>query len=574
MAGSTAPVRRLRSWPGAAAALLALAGLGLDALWRWSAANLKLRRMSLPAVVRWAVAWLGIGTLAAAAALSVIDLYGKNRPSAAAGAMSILSGLNVGDLLRTYAAQFPVLLGVGAALSILSLIGLLALIIADDHCRASRLETDAVYAEGVLRPVAPLDIPDGTRVQVAFDVTEDDAILLPGEALLSGDETAVPVPAVAAAGSVGQSAASAPVAFVTDLTATDSVYTLPQATPAQIAGRRPGSAVSTSADPWKLPIRQASFLLLFALTIGVVLFLRFFKLDTLQREIYGDIIIVRNYVQGVLLGHWPTRFDLSAGPLYHYLITPIVAVAGLDYAGLKLASVFVSLGVLAATYAFCRRLVNDYFALLATFIAGVSSWLLIFSRLGNSHIVLPLLTATALWLVVRVVQFDRQSDLIACAIVSSLGLYVYPQSFVLPGVIFLTLLLLRWTGLPVASKKLGLFALVALVCAIPFVFIVRTDPANFTGGYIGSKIKTDGDFLTLLGQSVGRALLAFHVRGDGNFRSNPSGLTHLDWISGVLFLAGIVYWLTTKERRRWIPIWLVPLLLLQIPSILALNQPA
>ena len=307
--------------------------------------------------------------------------------------------------------------------------------------------------------------------------------------------------------------------------------------------------------------------------IGVVLFLRFFKLDTLQSEIYGDIIIVRNYVQGVLAGRWPTRFDLSAGPLYHYLIAPIVAVAGLDYAGLKLASVFVSLGVLAATYAFSRRLVNDYFALLTTFIAGVSSWLLIFSRLGNSQILLPLLTAAALWLVVRVVQFDRQSDLIACAIVSTLGLYVYPQSFVLPGVIFLTLLLLRWTGLPVASKKLGLFALVALVCAIPFVFIVRTDPANFTGGYIGSKIKTDGDFLTLLGQSVGRALLAFHVRGDESFRSNPSGLTHLDWISGVLFLAGIVYWLTTKERRRWFPIWLVPLLLLQIPSVLALNQP-
>ena len=229
--------------------------------------------------------------------------------------------------------------------------------------------------------------------------------------------------------------------------------------------------------------------------------------------------------------------------------------------------------MLAATYAFSRRLVNDYFALLTTFIAGVSSWLLIFSRLGNSQILLPLLTAAALWLVIRVVQLNRQSDLIACAIVSALGLYVYPQSFVLPGAIFLTLLFLRWTGFPITGKRLGLFALVVLVCAIPFVFIVGVDPANFSEGYIGSKMKSEGDFLTLLGQSVVRALLAFNVRGDESFRSNPSGLAQLDRISGILFLVGIVFWFTTKERRRWVPIWLVPFLVLQVPSMLALNQP-
>ena len=278
-------------------------------------------------------------------------------------------------------------------------------------------------------------------------------------------------------------------------------------------------------------------------------------------------------MQGVLAGRWPVRFDLSAGPLYHYLIAPIIAVVGLDYAGLKLASVLVSLGVLAATYAFSRRLVNDYFALLTTFIAGVSSWLLIFSRLGNSQILLPLLTAAALWLVIRVVQLNRQSDLIACAIVSALGLYVYPQSFVLPGAIFLTLLLLRLTGLPVTGKKLGIFALIVLVCAIPFVFIVGIDPANFSEGYIGSKMKTEGDFLPLLGQSAVRALLAFNVRGDESFRSNPSGLAQLDRISGILFLVGMAFWFATKERRRWVPIWLVPLLVLLVPSMLALNQP-
>ena len=479
-----------------AVALLALAGLGFDALWRWSAANLKLRQTSLPAAVRWAVAWLGIITLAALAAASVIDLYRKNRPAVPAGVTASFSILNAGELVRAYAGQHLVLLWLGAIISMLSLLGLALLIVADSRSRRSRLDVEAVDTDEMPPPGESLDIPEGTRV-----------------------------------------------------------------------------AVSPSADPWKLPAWQASFLLLFVLMVGIVLFLRLYKLNTLGSEIYGDIIIARNYLQGVLAGRWPVRFDLSAGPLYHYLIAPVIAVVGLDYAGLKLASVLVSLGVLAATYAFSRRLVNDHFALLTTFIAGVSSWLLIFSRLGNSQILLPLLTAAALWLVIRVVQLNRQSDLIACAIVSALGLYVYPQSFVLPGAIFLTLLFLRWTGFPVTGKRLGLFALIVLVCAIPFVFIVGTDPANFSEGYIGSKMKTEGDFLPLLGQSVVRAMLAFNVRGDESFRSNPSGLAQLDRISGILFLVGMAFWLTTKARRRWVPLWFVPFLVLQVPSILALNQP-
>ena len=478
-----------------AASLLVLAGLGFDALWRWSAANLKLRRTSVPAAVRWAVAWLGIFTLAALAVASVIDLYWKHRPPSSA-ASGIFLGLSAGDLLRIFAVQHPVLLEVGVVLSTLSLLGSALLIVADIRSRRSQPDVEVVDTDGVPRPGESLDIPDGT-------------------------------PAV----------------------------------------------VSPSADPWKMSAWQASFLLLFALMAAIILFLRLYKLDTLGSEIYGDIIIVRNYMQGVLAGRWPVRFDLSAGPLYHYLIAPIIAVVGLDYAGLKLASVLVSLGVLAATYAFSRRLVNDYFALLTTFIAGISSWLLIFSRLGNSQILLPLLTAAALWLVIRVVQLNRQSDLIACAIVSALGLYVYPQSFVLPGAIFLTLLFLRLTGLPVTGKKLGLFALIVLVCAIPFVFIVGIDPANFSEGYIGSKMKTEGDFLPLLGQSAVRALLAFNVRGDESFRSNPSGLAQLDRISGILFLVGMAFWFAAKERRRWVPIWLVPLLVLLVPSMLALNQP-
>lgn len=333
----------------------------------------------------------------------------------------------------------------------------------------------------------------------------------------------------------------------------------------------PDPAAKPLATPWQLPAAQALFFIATVLVWALALFMRLFELNSLQPEVFGDIQIVHEYVHGILIGDWPVRFTLSAGPLYHYLIAPIVAIAGLNYLGLKLASVVVSIGGLIATYALSRRLVDDRFALLATAIAGVSSWLLIFSRLGNSQILVPLLTTSALWLVVRIIQRSRPADVIACAVVSACGLYTYPQSFVLPGVTFITLLCLRWAGHPVAWADLRRFVLVTIVCALPFAGIVYLDPDNFITGYIGGKIVAEGSWLGALISNIVDAALAFHIRGDEIFRGNPGQLPHLDLVSGLLFLGGIAYWLM-PARRRWSPVLLVPFVLLQLPSILVLGR--
>ena len=326
-------------------------------------------------------------------------------------------------------------------------------------------------------------------------------------------------------------------------------------------------------SPWKLPAWQATFLAFFAATVALVVFLRFFQLNTLQIEVYGDIDIVLGYMKEIFDGLWPKQFVLSAGPLYHYLIAPVIYLTGQNYDGAKVASVIVSLGALAATYAFSRRLVNDYFALVALFVAGVSSWLLVFSRLGNSQIALPLLTMVNLWLVIRVAQFGKQRDLIACAIVSTCGLFIYPQSFIQPGVIFATLLCLSWLKHPLPKRWYITFIVACIPGIILFWFIFASDPANYNG-YIGNKIRPVEGMspIMLLGNNILKTLLALHVRGDEGYRSNPSQLAHLDWLSGILIVIGIIFWAITKERRRWIPLWLVPLVLLQVPSVLVISN--
>ena len=108
------------------------------------------------------------------------------------------------------------------------------------------------------------------------------------------------------------------------------------------------------ASPWRLPVRQAWFFVLALATGALVLVLRLFQLDELQADMYGDIVIQYNYLAEIRHGAWPVRYVLSEGPLYHYLIMPIGALTGMNYFGLKLASVIVSLGVLAATYGLSR----------------------------------------------------------------------------------------------------------------------------------------------------------------------------------------------------------------------------
>jgi 4-amino-4-deoxy-L-arabinose transferase-like glycosyltransferase len=390
-----------------------------------------------------------------------------------------------------------------------------------------------------------------------------------------GDDGAPP-PAVSPHGSDGHAADTA-----ADSTSVLSVLHTMEATLARIEGRLAQGAARrhhSAAPSWAFALprplsEQLTWFRIAALaTALLVVFLRLVNLDQLQNELYGDIALIYEYVAAIQARHWPFYFTLSAGPLYHYLIMPVVAITGPTYYGFKLASVLVSLGALAATYALSRRLIDERFALLTTLVAGVSSWLLIFSRLGNSQILGPLLATCALWLAVRVVQGGSARHVIACAVVSTLGLYVYPPSFVLAPAIGLTLLGLRWTGMSIKWADLRRFAITAFVTALPFVGIVARDPHNFFSGYIGGKLD-NSDWLAALFHNLISGLLAFHVRGDSIFRSNPVGLPHLDWISGLLFLGGLVFWLL-PERRRLSPVLLIPLVLLQAPSWLVLNQPA
>lgn len=332
--------------------------------------------------------------------------------------------------------------------------------------------------------------------------------------------------------------------------------------------RLPTDALSTWSHTITLDIWTGLFWLALLLTIV----LRFYRFDSLQSEMYGDIEIVQTYTKSVLRGEWPWYFSLSSGPLYHYMIAPLLNTIGTGYDQIKIASIFTSLAIVALIAGSVRQLFGRQMGILALAVAGSGSWLLVFSRLGNSQIFVPLVAIASLYALLRYINDQRVGWLIAAALIATCGLYSYPQSFVIPPVMWLTVVALWRTGAIPQRRDVLIFTLATLIGSIPFIVMYINDPASITGNYISEKFETTdlapSRFIEILLRAVG----AYFTTGDSVFRSNPRLLPHIDIVSSILFVVGISTCFK-PEFRRMAPALLLPFVLLHLPSMLVLRYP-
>ena len=307
-----------------------------------------------------------------------------------------------------------------------------------------------------------------------------------------------------------------------------------------------------------------------AAVFGLALALRLYALDALPGEWYGDVTLVHIYVQDILAGRWPVAYNASLGPLYHYLIAPLIALWGDSYIAYKLASAVISLPVIGVTMLLGYELGGRRLALVTGLVAAMSSWLLVFSRLGVQLVVIPLLTALLAYIVVRFARANSFALCVVGAMVSVLGFYAYPQTFILPGLF--VLLLLVYLKPPRRPRVFWLVdtVLIIAVGAIPLAVDILTHRANFETGYVGSKLFGAGqlsltDLAVELGRNLLKTALMLHVRGDHVFRSNPPYVPHLDPVSGAFFLLGLLAFLR-RDLRRFIPLLVLSLVVLSVPG--------
>ncbi|MCW5851152.1 MAG: hypothetical protein KIT87_13840 [Anaerolineae bacterium] len=320
-------------------------------------------------------------------------------------------------------------------------------------------------------------------------------------------------------------------------------------------------------------MRRGDFITWTGLCLVLALGLRLVWLASVPREWYGDISILHYYVASILRFEWPFGYQLSAGPVYHYLIAPLIALLGYSYLAYKLASVLVSFLGLGGLAWLGYLLGGPRLSLGALFVGACSSWYLIFSRLGNSQILIPVVTALTLCCVLLAWRGQGRRWVVLGAAVSTTGLYIYPQTFVVPALFLLLLGLAVLLPRPSAARlRAFLLALLIIgVLAIPFGLIVVSQPDNFGSGYVGSKLFGSGQPLSALagrlGENLVKTALMLHVRGDIVFRSNPPQSPQLDRISGILFLIGLLVMLLRRGERAHLALLVGSMLVLVFPSV-------
>ncbi len=155
-------------------AILGLAGKGLEAWWQWVRSHWRLRRVYVPDVVLYVAARGGAALILLLAVLSLVVSYRINRPLLADSWPGVTAAWGAPPerglmMLQSYIGAYPTIFKAGAVVSVLFLPGVLGLLVTDVRRRRRRIETEAIYADGVLQPASPLGLPEGTPVHVTVE---------------------------------------------------------------------------------------------------------------------------------------------------------------------------------------------------------------------------------------------------------------------------------------------------------------------------------------------------------------------------------------------------------------------
>ena len=324
-----------------------------------------------------------------------------------------------------------------------------------------------------------------------------------------------------------------------------------------------GSARSAEVrwSPWRVAAR--------VLTAVTIIAARFVHLDDAPGEWYGDISTVYEYVVNLRHGTGPNGFySLGTGVLYPQVIRPVLWLLGDSYLSIKIAGALCSLIGLLVLFLFARRLIDSTFALVATLLAGVSSWWLAYSRLGDLQALTPTLSLGAIgaaFIVVR--RPGRMWWPAVCGLLSGLGLYLYGNTVILPVITGLVMAA-AWRLGRTTWRAVGVWAAATVLACAPLLDDFVRHPDTFVNGHIGERMVTGWRFFPNLAQGMGKSLLAYVSEGDHVFRGNTMAEAHIDHLSLVFGVIGIAYWLHPVRRLRGLFL-LGSFGLLHLPALLA-----
>lgn len=297
--------------------------------------------------------------------------------------------------------------------------------------------------------------------------------------------------------------------------------------------------------PESRPFAYGQFL--FVLAAATVL--RFYNIRELPLGSYVDEVLTLNNSLGLLdrpsdlFGQTPLLWPgwVETANLYLYFDLLILKLFGVSYWSMKLLSVIPGIIACGAVFLISQLLFDRRVALWTALLFTFAHWPVRLSRYGWDVSFMVMGFATSIWLLLLAMQRGRSLYAYFSGMTAGLCLYSYLGSRIclisLLGFLALECVLRpgRWTirrGIAFATGAATVaYPLLCYYLSKPGVFWVRTSEL--------SVFNTEHPFLVIL-NNIWRHALMFNVLGGTYARDNFPGLTMVDPLTGLLFIAGLV----------------------------------
>lgn len=290
------------------------------------------------------------------------------------------------------------------------------------------------------------------------------------------------------------------------------------------------------------------------------------------------------FARGILEGSFAMYF-MDKEPLFLYIQALSVALFGNTIFALRIVSALVGIATVTAEYFLVKSLFGRGAAIVAALGLAVSYWHVAMSRNSFRAIMVPLFATLVLyffWRGVASLQGSGKKGLwylgIAGALVG-LSMYTYISARFIPVVLVFFLGWLLITRQPGRKGQVIGFAVLAAVSLLVFAPLGAyyvMDPEAFFGrpGQVLAGGFGDGVLNSLLALLSGfaRALGAFFVQGDLEWRHNIAGRPAMDILTGVFLLTGLLVAVFKLGKPAFALVLLASAVML-IPSAITIDNP-
>ncbi len=346
----------------------------------------------------------------------------------------------------------------------------------------------------------------------------------------------------------------------------------------------------------------------FVLIMGVAIFFRCYRLDSIPNEMTSD------HVEKLL-----DSYDVSQG-LYHVFFVRnggreaiqfyLVALAaklfgtGMSFLTLKIVSSLEALALIPLMILFGRETIDRETGFFAAALLAVSWWHTSLGRLALRISITPLIFTLVLVALIRGIRTGSRRAWLWAGVWMGIGVYAYQALRIVPFVaaaafgvsifapaVKAVVAHLRerpdagyWRALAtnVANRQslnLALAGLVSMAIFVPMLRVWHDQPSEMWNRVINrttsSEVAIQGSPVEIFLDNYIDALQMFNLRGDTAWISAAPGAPMLDLITGVLFVLGLIAWLVRlRVRRDPVDVFLLLAgLIMVLPSALAIAFP-